>query len=31
MFDDDAADENLCDWSDNLHNQSGLGDTHSVL
>ena len=28
MFDDD---ENLFDWSDNLHNQSGLGDIHSVL
>ena len=24
-------DENLYDWSDNLHNQSGLGDIHAVL
>ena len=30
-YDDDDDDENLYDWSDNLHNQSGLGDIHAVL
>ena len=29
LCDDD--DENLYDWSDNLHNQSGLGDINAVL
>ena len=28
---DDADDENLYDWPDNLHNQSGLGDINAVL
>ena len=31
MFDGDDAGEIPFDWSDKLHNQSGLGDIHSVL
>ena len=28
---DDADDQNLYDWPDNLHNQSGPGDINAVL